>query len=65
MIRTEYAAFCTEDLCDYVLADAEASPLETELAQRLAIALVMLEERLDAESVSYGEQPRGSGKAVH
>jgi hypothetical protein len=64
MVRTEYAAIDTEDLCDYVMADQEASSLELELAQRLAIALAMLEEQMQAEDASYGDTRR-SCKAVH
>lgn len=44
MVHTPYAAVPVSDLVDYALNRDNRSELEIELAQRLAMALTMLEE---------------------
>lgn len=47
MKRTEYSVADTEDLIDLVLSDAHATSREVELAQRLMLAVDMLDGSLD------------------
>ena len=47
---TPYAALTTEDLVDYALHREAKTDLEIELAQRLQIALDMLENRVKYDS---------------
>jgi hypothetical protein len=60
MILTEYAPFCTEDLCDYALSRPDATTMELELAQRLTILMSMREEEM-----LHGNDARRQGKVCH
>jgi hypothetical protein len=59
MIRTVYSAMASNDLVEFALQRDNATQLEIEFAQRLQIALVMLEDEDGANTRSKGEE---SGK---
>lgn len=56
MTRTEYSWMETEELLMFVVNNKKKTPMEVELAQRLALAQDMITE---LESLQYGNNARG------
>ena len=55
MLRTVYSTMASEDLVEFALQRDNVTQMEIELAQRLQIALVMLEEEDGADSGSASQ----------
>lgn len=60
MLRTVYSTMASEDLVEFALQRDNVTQMEIELAQRLHIALGMLEEEEDGADA--GRQSQSSGK---
>lgn len=55
MKRTVYSMLSSDELVDFALARDNATEMEIELAQRLGIAMAMLEEINGADARGSGE----------
>lgn len=58
MKRTVYSIIASDELCEFAVLRDNATEMEIELAQRLTIALAMLEEINGADSRRESQERR-------